>query len=193
MTNTTLPALAPQTFTFNIHAVRIVMRDGEPWFVATDIAEVLGYRDAEKAARHLPTHQKTTTPIPGSASGGNPNRTIISEGGMYRLVLRSRKPEAAAFTDWVTNEVLPSIRKTGAYAAPPALPAPEPRVLIPAPLPSFDVDEAQYRLTSAWATAMLVGRELLNVQGQRPEAIHFLVTCERDKAPVVRAMTEATA
>lgn len=109
------PSATPSVFKFNTHKVRVVMRDGEPWFVAADVAAALGYRNAPDAARNLPDHQKSSTQIVRSTSGGNPNVTIISEGGLYRLVLRSRKPEAEAFTDWVTSEVLPSIRKTGGY------------------------------------------------------------------------------
>lgn len=119
--HTTMTSLFPAAsaavtpFSFRDHAVRVILIDGEPWFVASDIAEVLGYRDAANAARSLPARQKGSTRIVSSTLGGNPNVTIVSEGGMYRLVLRSRKPEAEAFTDWVTDEVLPSIRKTGGY------------------------------------------------------------------------------
>lgn len=110
----------PSVFNFGTHAVRIVVRDGEPWFVATDVAEALGYRNAPDAARNLGEHQKASTQIVRSTSGGNPNVTIINESGLYRLVLRSRKPEAEKFSDWVTGEVLPSIRKTGRYEKPAA-------------------------------------------------------------------------
>ncbi|MBD7962164.1 BRO-N domain-containing protein [Comamonas avium] len=106
------------TFSFGTHNVRVVMRDGEPWFVAADVAEALGYRNAPDAARNLGEHQKASTQIVRSTSGGNPNLTIINESGLYRLVLRSRKPEAEKFSDWVTGEVLPSIRKTGSYSQP---------------------------------------------------------------------------
>ncbi|EWG13407.1 prophage antirepressor [Xylella fastidiosa Mul-MD] len=108
-------------FDFHSHAVRVVMRDGNPWFVATDVAVALGYRDAANAARHVGAHQKGTHIV--STIKGNQSLTIVSEGGLYRLVLRSRRAEAVAFSDWVTDEVLPSIRKTGGYSAshPPAV------------------------------------------------------------------------
>jgi prophage antirepressor-like protein len=117
MTGTT-GALAPtpSVFNFRDHPVRIIMRDGEPWFVCSDVAEALGYRNAPDAARNLADNQKASTQIVRSTSGGNPNITIINESGLYRLVLRSRKPEALPFSDWVTGEVLPSIRKTGSYS-----------------------------------------------------------------------------
>lgn len=117
--HTTMTSLFPTAsatvtpFSFRDHAVRVILIDGEPWFVATDVCAALGYRDAEKGTRILGTHQKGTQIV--RTLGGPQKMTIVSEGGMYRLVLRSRKPEAEAFTDWVTDEVLPSIRKTGGY------------------------------------------------------------------------------
>lgn len=111
----------PSVFNFGTHAVRIVVRDGEPWFVASDVCATLGYRDAEKGTRNLGAHQKADTQIVGTSSNGTEQArriTIINESGLYRLVLRSRKPEAEKFSDWVTGEVLPSIRKTGRYEKP---------------------------------------------------------------------------
>lgn len=179
------------SFDFNSHPVRVVMQDGEPWFVATDVAEALGYRNAPDATRHLGEHQKGSTQIARSTSGGNPTATIINESGLYRLVLRSRKPEAVAFSDWVTGEVLPSIRKTGGYAQAPqqaALPLPEPQIMIPAP--ALDLDAAQSTLTSAWATGFLIGREMLTAMYGAPTATHFLVEISTDKTPTVRALVD---
>ena len=118
MANTaTLGASAQITpFNFGTHAVRVVMRDGEPWFVASDVADALGYLTAKDAARNLGEHQKGGHILP--TPGGEQRVTIINESGLYRLVLRSRKPEAEKFSDWVTGEVLPSIRKTGSYGQP---------------------------------------------------------------------------
>lgn len=104
---------SPSVFNFGSHSVRIIVIDGEPWFVASDVAASLGYRDASNAARHLKPHQKGTRNL--STPGGEQKVTIITESGLYKLVLRSRKPEAEEFSDWVTGEVLPSIRKTGQY------------------------------------------------------------------------------
>lgn len=120
------PARTEQTqpssvFNFGDQPVRIVTIDGEPWFVAKDVCTTLGYRDAEKGTRNLGTHQKGVHDL--RTPGGDQRVTIINEPGLYRLVLRSRKPEAVAFSDWVASEVLPSIRKTGTYSAP--RPAPE--------------------------------------------------------------------
>lgn len=109
-------------FNFGTHAVRVVMQDGEPWFVAKDVCEALGYRDAEKGTRNLGTHQKGTRNV--STPGGEQRISVINESGLYRLVLRSRKPEAEKFSDWVTGEVLPAIRKTGQYRQPEQQPLP---------------------------------------------------------------------
>jgi prophage antirepressor-like protein len=103
-------------FSFNNSAVRVIIRDGEPWFVAADVAKALGYSSPKDAAEHLDDDEKgsaiTRTP------GGDQSVTVISESGLYALVLRSRKPEARKFAKWVTSEVLPSIRKTGGYQQP---------------------------------------------------------------------------
>lgn len=109
-------ALSPSVFAFHNHSVRIIVRDGEPWFVASDVATALGYRDASNAARHLKDQQKGTHNL--STLGGDQKVTVITESGLYKLVLRSRKPEAEEFSDWVTGEVLPTIRKTGRYEVP---------------------------------------------------------------------------
>jgi prophage antirepressor-like protein len=105
------------TFNFGAHSVRVIVRDGEPWFVAADVAKALEFRDASTAARLLSEKQKGTHIV--CTLGGNQEVTIVSEGGLYRMVLRSRKPSAIAFSDWVTDEVLPTIRKTGIYIGKP--------------------------------------------------------------------------
>lgn len=111
-------------FQFHTHTVRVVTRDGEPWFVAADVADALGYASAKDAARNLSESQKGRQIVPtlsadaAGRGGGDQTVTIVNESGLYRLVLRSRKPEAIAFSDWVTGEVLPSIRKTGSYGKP---------------------------------------------------------------------------
>ncbi|WP_314324462.1 Bro-N domain-containing protein [Comamonas aquatica] len=118
------------TFNFGAHTVRVIVRDGQPWFVATDVAMALGYSSPKDAAEHLDADEKgsaiTRTP------GGDQRVTVINESGLYALVLRSRKPEARKFAKWVTGEVLPSIRKTGMYAKPAALPRLQLRYLPPA-------------------------------------------------------------
>ena len=105
-------------FNFNQNEVRtIVNDDGEIWFVASDVATVLGYRNAPDMVRNLDNDEVSTTQIVRSSSGGNPNITIINESGLYSATLKSRKPEAKQFKKWVTSDVLPSIRKNGGYIA----------------------------------------------------------------------------
>jgi len=97
----------------------ITDQEGNPWFVAQEVCEVLGYSNPWDAVkRHVRDHQKNTLVNPeGITSAGNPNKTIINEGGLNRLILRSNLPGAETFQDWVTDEVLPSIRKTGSFTA----------------------------------------------------------------------------
>lgn len=102
-----------QAFNFNSSEIRVVRgADGEPWFVAKDVADVLGYEKPENAvARHC--RGSVTTPKQG---GGF--LTIIPERDVYRLIMRSKLPAAEKFEEWVVGEVLPSIRKHGAYMTP---------------------------------------------------------------------------
>lgn len=101
-------------FAFDSNAVRSVMIDGEPWFVAADVAAILGYRDVFNMTRILDDDEKGTHSV--STPGGEQEHTIISEPGLYSAILRSKKPEAKRFKKWVTAEVLPSIRKRGSYS-----------------------------------------------------------------------------
>lgn len=102
------------SFDFNGTSVRVVMLDGEPWFVARDVCKVLEITKVDSAIRNLDADEKGAHTV--STPGGNQEMTIVSEAGLYSLILRSRKPEAKSFKRWVTHEVLPSIRKTGVYA-----------------------------------------------------------------------------
>ena len=91
--------------------LRVVERGGEPWFVAKDVTAVLGLDHT--AMRKLDEDEKGWDSIP--SLGGAQKMAIVSEPGFYKLVMRSRKPEAKAFQRWVTHEVLPSIRAKGGY------------------------------------------------------------------------------
>ena len=95
--------------------IRVMVKDGEPWFVGKDVASILGYKDSISALKsHVDGEDKMgwqiTTP-----SRGTQTMTIINESGLYSLILSSKLPQAKEFKRWVTSEVLPSIRKTGAY------------------------------------------------------------------------------
>lgn len=105
-------------FNYNSNFVRIIDQNGEPWFVAKDLCEILGIENSRQALTRLDEDEKNTV-ILNDGTPGNPNTAIVSESGMYALVLSSRKPEAKPFRKWVTAEVLPSIRKTGQYAIAP--------------------------------------------------------------------------
>ena len=93
--------------------IRVVMRDGEPWFVAKDVCECLDIDNPSQAVARLEDDERCL--ISNEALRANGDTTVVSEPGLYSLVLGSRKPEAKAFKRWVTHEVLPSIRKTGGY------------------------------------------------------------------------------
>ena len=102
--------------------VRIVMIDEEPWFVGKDVAEILGYSNASKAvSSHVDDEDKQflMLDIADSQNGnvliGQSKTSVINESGLYSLVLSSKLPTAKKFKCWVTSEVLPSIRKHGAY------------------------------------------------------------------------------
>ena len=98
--------------------IRAVEIDGEPWFVAKDVAEALGYSNSRDAiAKHVDGEDKNTVAIHDGIPG-NPNQAVINESGIYALVFGSQLPGAKQFKRWVTSEVLPSIRKHGAYLTP---------------------------------------------------------------------------
>ena len=95
--------------------IRAIERDGEPWFLGKDVADILGYSNSRKAlSDHLDEEDKNTVTIRDGISG-NPNKTIINESGVYALIFGSKLPKAKEFKRWVTSEVLPSIRKKGIY------------------------------------------------------------------------------
>ena len=146
-------------FDFESHPVRIVTgTDGQPHFVAADICDALQIVEVHRSGARLDDDEKgrhiVTTP------GGPQEMTVVNEAGLYNLILRSRKPEAKRFKRWVTHEVLPSIRKTGAYAAPGSIAA------LPAP--------TQDRVTSI----LLIGEAVARVPGVKPGiAMAAALTC----------------
>ena len=100
--------------------VRIVEREGEPWFVGKDVAQVLGYANPSKAILdHVDDEDKAfqMLEVADSQNGNLVKTAIITESGLYSLVLSSKLPTAKAFKRWITSEVIPSIRKTGGYIA----------------------------------------------------------------------------
>lgn len=107
---------APEVFRFAGVVVRTVVVDGEPWFVAPDVARVLGYRDASNFTRRLDDDEKGTHQV--STPGGQQTVTIVSESGLYVAVIGSQVDSARDFKRWITHDVIPAIRRTGSYVAP---------------------------------------------------------------------------
>jgi prophage antirepressor-like protein len=106
-------------FRFQDKQVRVVLRDGEPWFVAKDVCDILEHSNASKAVKDLVDEDDLTAGYPiVDALGRTQHVTVINESGLYSLILGSRKSEAKAFKRWITHEVIPSIRKHGAYMTP---------------------------------------------------------------------------
>ena len=102
-------------FKFNSSTVRVITDDnGEPWFVAKEIATVLGYSDAFEMTKKLDEDEKQNLQIAGFGPRGV---TVINEAGLYSCILTSQKEEAKPFKRWVTHDVLPAIRKTGRFEA----------------------------------------------------------------------------
>ncbi|MEB2596596.1 MULTISPECIES: Bro-N domain-containing protein [Corynebacterium] len=92
---------------------RVVLEDGEPWFVLKDVCDVLGIRNPSDVKRNLNEPDKGLGSI--YTPGGKQQVTVVNESGLYDVILDSRKPQAKRFRRWVTSEVLPSIRKDGGY------------------------------------------------------------------------------
>ncbi|PTM21766.1 phage antirepressor protein [Lactobacillus sp. PFC-70] len=104
-------------FSFEGSRVRTIVADGLPQFVARDVASVLGYaRTADAVRKHVDAEDKGVAVL--ETPGGRQNLTTITESGVYSLIMSSKLPNAKRFKRWVTSEVLPSIRKDGAYLAP---------------------------------------------------------------------------
>jgi len=146
-------------FNFESKHVRVVLgEDGEPWFVAADVCASLELPETHKAVVRLDEDEKGRNSIP--TPGGQQEMTVVNESGLFNLVLGSRKPEAKRFKRWVTHEVLPSIRKTGAYVVP------SPVASLPAP--------TQDRVTAL----LLIGDAVAKVPGVKPGiAMAATLTC----------------
>ena len=125
------------TFNFENHSVRIISIENEPWFVAKDLCDTLGISNPSKAILNLDEDEKMVSSDSnlklGSAGNGAQSLSLVSESGMYTLILRCRDAVKKGsvphrFRKWVTAEVLPQIRRTGKYAI--QLPEPDPTVSI---------------------------------------------------------------
>jgi hypothetical protein len=147
-------------FDFESHNVRVVVgQNGEPMFVASDLLSTLNLD--RKAMERLDDDEKGVSSI--HTPGGQQDMTVVNESGLFNLVLGSRKSEAKRFKRWVTHDVLPSIRKTGAYAVPGSVAA------LPAP--------AQDRVTAI----LMIGEAIAKVPGVKPGiAMAATLTCIQD-------------
>ncbi len=121
-----------QIFNYGKVPVRTVLVDDAPWWVLKDVCRVLGITNHKNVSARLDPDEKGVRlmdPLSGDGNpihtlGGPQNMTIINESGLYKVILRSDKPEAKKFTRWVTHEVLPALRKTGSYSMVPGGPPP---------------------------------------------------------------------
>ncbi|EHX3475180.1 Bro-N domain-containing protein, partial [Listeria monocytogenes] len=103
-----------QIFNFEGNEVRTVFIENEPHFIGKDVAKVLGYSNSRDALkRHVFLKNKGV--VKHDSLGGSQNLTAINEAGLYQLIFKSKLESAERFQDWVTSEVLPSVRKHGAY------------------------------------------------------------------------------
>lgn len=100
-------------FRYEDQQVRTVMVDGEPWFVASDVARILGYSATAAMTRSLDDDEKGVRTL--HTLGGEQQMTVINEPGLYAAIMRSTIPAAKSFKRWVTHEVLPQIRRTGGF------------------------------------------------------------------------------
>ncbi|MDG5114724.1 BRO family protein [Staphylococcus aureus] len=106
-----------QTFNFEELPVRTLEVDGEPYFIGKDVADILGYANGRDAlSKHVDAEDKLPSRF--ATAGQNRNVTIINESGLYSLIFSSKLENAKRFKRWVTSEVLPTLRKTGAYQVP---------------------------------------------------------------------------
>ena len=100
-------------FNFNNNELQVIANNGEVWFIAKDVCNILGIAKHRSAVSRLDDDERGSVLV--DTLGGKQSVSSINESGLYSLVLGSRKPEAKQFKKWVTSEVLPAIRKTGKY------------------------------------------------------------------------------
>ncbi len=101
--------MLPQIFNYQDNQIRVIMLDGSPWWVAKDVCDILELFNVGQALARLEDDEKNSI-ILNDGTPGNPNITVVSEAGLYSLILSSRKKEARLFKRWITHEVIPEIR-----------------------------------------------------------------------------------
>lgn len=169
--------LCIKEFQFDGRGVRIIEKDGEPWFVAADVCTVLSIGNSRDAVARLDDDEKDDVGITDTIGRGQ-TATAINESGLYSLILTSRKPEAKPFKKWVTSEVLPSIRKTGSYSAASQIPQTLPEALR---LAADLAERLEFQTQLAAAGVRLVSEMKPKIEEMEPKAAFFdTVTESRD-------------
>ena len=145
-----------QVFSYEGKEVRTIAKSGEPWWVLKDVCEVLELSNSRMVADRLDEDEKGVSNV--DTLGGKQALTVISESGLYNVILLSRKPEARKFKRWVTHDILPSIRKHGAYI-------------------TSDKLEEMMNDPDAWIKVLTA----LKVERQEKEQLKLQVTVDRPK------------
>lgn len=154
----------------------VLMIDGEPWFASRDVGAILGLTNVRQSVAYLDDDEKGVTTA--DTPGGQQEISVISEAGLYSLIMRSRVPAAGAFKRWVTHDVLPAIRKTGRYVEPAA---PKTRVELARELLAAE-ERAELALQQAEEQRALLGRahSMLKAVEPKVEAYDALQATDRD-------------
>lgn len=156
-----------KVFNYEDHQVRTVIKDGEPWFVAKDVCEVLEISKYRDAVARLDEDERE--PVIVDTLGGKQEMVAINEAGLYSLIMVSRKPEAKSFKRWITHDVIPTIRKTGGYVA-------DDEVFIKTYLPFAD----EQTKSTFRATLAIVRKQNEQIALMKPKADYFDALVERN-------------
>jgi anti-repressor protein len=151
------------TLTWEGHKVRMAGTSDAPLWIAKDVCYVLGLHGSSNVARDIPEAEKGIVNL--TTPGGPQPYVCVREGGLYRLISRSRKPEAQRFQAWLFNEVLPCIRKHGCYPAPVAVAAAF----------SLNVDLRDPKMLAAVALQLM---EIVSEQKPKVEVYDEVMSCE---------------
>lgn len=164
-------ALTP--FNFGDQPIRIEDRNGEPWFVLSDVCRVLEISNVGNAAARLDDDERDDIAL-ADAIGRTQRVVAVNESGLYRLVLRSRKPSAKRFGKWVTGDVLPSIRRMGSYGQ---------------PAQAIDLNDTAtlHRLLLSHTGKMLASEERIAELEPKAQALETLTNAGEGSLPVTHA------
>lgn len=142
---------------FRGNAVRMVMREGEPWWVVNDICAVLDIKNTRDVLTRLPAEDVAQTDALLSEFGGAQRANVVNESGLYELIFRSEKPAAKDFRRWVTRDVLPEIRRTGMYVGVPISPELQRVMALVQAQVRQEAELHRLRLETAKTTQQIVG------------------------------------